>query len=344
MRNFILLMLSSLFLLACDRSPTVETITGYAQGTTYSVKYWREKKVDNAAIKQAVDQELARIDSVMSNYRDDSDIEAFNQNKVANIPIMLNDEILNVLKISAEVNQKSLGCYDPTIGPLFSIWGFKKDNLHIPDDAEIAKALEAVGFTSKLKFVDNTVTKLNPETTIGLSAIGQGYAVAKISELLESQGIHNYLTEIGGEMLVAGTKPDGEQWHVGVERPIPNSQKVSEVISITGAQPTAIMTSGTYRHYFDANGKRYSHILDPRTGKPVEHDSVATTVLLPDATYADAWSTALLCLGSEAGLQVANDNAIPVVFYDIKDNQIIRQESNSVAQQQGNWTIQQPAK
>ncbi len=335
-----LLFISLLFLSACGRSSEVKEIKGFAQGTTYSVKYWHEGGLDEAELKQSIDNELARIDKVMSNYRDDSLIALFNQNEVADIPILLDDEILQVLNISAEVHQKSQGCYDPTIGPLFKIWGFKKDHLTIPSEKQIQEKLQSIGFADKLVRKEKAITKINPQTTIDLSAIGQGYAVAKISQILSQKGIKNYLTEIGGEMLVAGKKPDDKNWQVGVERPVPNSQTVNEIIKITGKRPTAIMTSGTYRHYFDDNGKRYSHILDPRTGKPVTHQSVAVTVLLEDATYADAWSTALLCLGSQKGLEVANQNQIPAVFYDMKQDRLLRQTSQSVSESGSFWTIE----
>ncbi len=337
----------SLFFTGCENPPTIQAISGAAQGTTYSVKYWLsdDNHIDNAVLKQSVDKELARIDKLISNYRDDSVIELFNQNHVANIPIIVDKEILDLLTISADVHNKSKGCYDPTIKPLFKIWGFSDDKLHIPDDNAIALAKQSIGFSDKLIRNDKSITKKIPTVTIDLSAIGQGYAVMKIADLLNQQGIQHYLVEIGGEMLVVGTKPEKKPWRVGVEQPVPNSQNISEIITLGiqdagGTQGTAIMTSGTYRHYFDDNGTRYSHILDPRTGKPVTHDSVAVTVLLDNATYADAWSTALLCLGSQAGLKVANDNAIPAIFYDMDSNQqLIRHTSDAVAKQHKNWTI-----
>lgn len=330
------------FLSACQRPPEVHTISGYAQGTTYSVKYWQtEETIDKHALKSAIDSEISRIDKLMSNYRDDSNIAVFNQNKVANIPILLDAEILALLDIAAEIHEKSQGCYDPTIGGLFRIWGFSDDALRIPDETQITEALAAIGFTERLSREAQTLTKKHPATTVDLSAIGQGYAVAKIAEILEKNGISNYLTEIGGEMLVAGTKPDEQLWKVGVERPVPNSQTINEVITLTGKQPTAIMTSGTYRHYFDDKGKRYSHILDPRIGQPIAHNSVAVTVLLANATYADAWSTALLCLGSEAGLAVANANDIPAIFYDMQaDQSLQRRVSQAATQQTANWSIE----
>lgn len=331
----------SLVVSACDKPPAVQTISGQAQGTTYSVKYWSETPIDGTALKQSIDKELAHIDKLMSNYRDDSAIEVFNHNKVAHIPIMVDKEILDLLNIAAEVHEKSKGCYDPTIKPLFQIWGFGDDKLQIPDSKTIANAKNAIGFADKLLRSDKTITKKNMAVTIDLSAIGQGYAVARIADIVAAEGIANYLVEIGGEMLVAGTKPEAKKWRVGVERPVPDSQQISEVIRLSGKRPTAVMTSGTYRHYFDNDGKRYSHILDPRTGAPVTHNSVAVTVLLDDATYADAWSTALLCLGSREGLPVANANNIPSIFYDIDERrQIIRQNSDSVVTQHPYWQVE----
>ncbi len=341
MRVFIFAVSALLFLLACQRPPDIQILSGYAQGTTYTVKYWTvDKVIDKPMLQTAIDQELARIDQLISNYRDDSNIAVFNHNKVANIPILLDKEILALLDMAATVHRQSLGCYDPTIGPLFALWGFDIDKLHIPEADQIDETLASIGFADKLLRQGQTLSKQHPQTTVDLSAIGQGYAVGKIAAILQQHGISNYLVEIGGEMLVAGSKPEQQPWKVGVERPVPNSQKISEVITLSGSQATAIMTSGTYRHFFDASGKRYSHILDPRSGRPIAHNSVAVTVLLPDATLADAWSTALLCLGSEAGLPVANDNAIPAIFYDMDGQQLKRLPSAAVTEQAAHWRIE----
>ncbi len=343
MKKLIIFGIALSLLTACDKPAKVQTITGYAQGTTYSVKYWHntntDSSIDNNTLKQSIDGELARIDKLMSNYRDDSDIEEFNRNPTTDSPIGVDKEILDLLNISAEVYEKSEHCYDPTIKPLFQIWGFSKDKLRIPDDKTIANTLKDIGF-NQLKRTDS-ITKTRAGQTIDLSAIGQGYAVSQIANLLEKQNITNYLVEIGGEMLVAGTKPNDKKWQVGIERPVPNSQKVSEVITLSGKRQTAIMTSGTYRHYFDENGKQYSHILDPRTGKPVEHNSVAVTVLLDNATYADAWSTALLCLGADKGLAIAEKNNIPAIFYTMDGEKVVR-KPNKAAETQGEyWTVSQ---
>lgn len=342
MRNLILFVFSCFILLACGKTPEVQTLTGLAQGTTYTIKYWADKSIkatspsDRLALKSAIDAELARIDQLMSNYRDDSVIEQFNQQKIANKPFVLEAEILEVLRIADEVYQKSNHCYDPTINPLFRLWGFKDGQLNIPNSEQVQAVLKNLGFDQMTRTATQ-ITKHNTEVTIDLSAIGQGYAIAKIAQQLEERGVVNYLVEIGGEMLVAGTKPKAEQWRVGVERPIPDSQKIHEVITLTGKRPTAVMTSGTYRHYYDDKGRQYSHILDPRSGRPVSHNSVAVTVLLENPTYADAWSTALLCLGSHDGLVVANQYQIPAIFYDLEQGKLQRWESQSVKAQSPYW-------
>lgn len=338
MRNWLMAGLGLLFLLACQREPQIQVITGYAQGTTYTVKLWAAKTQDWRELKQEIDKELSRIDKLMSNYRQDSDIEAFNQNKSINEVILLDKEILTLLTVSAEVYEKSQHCYDPTIKPLFELWGFADKDFSVPNQAAIHQAKQSIGF-SRLQRGVKGIIKTHEKQTIDLSAIGQGYAISKVANVLQDKGITNYLIEIGGEMLVAGQKPKQQKWRVGVERPIPESQKINEVITLSGEQPIAVMTSGTYRNYFDEQGRRYSHILDPRSGRPVEHNSVAVTVLLNDATRADAWSTALLCLGAKDGLVIADKYQIPAVFYQIDGKQVQRLPNKTIQQGSTAWQI-----
>lgn len=343
MRKLTFILFTTVFLFSCSRSPEIVSIQGYAQGTTYSIKYWLApadepddknnntgKTPDTYLLKQTIDGELARIDKLMSNYREDSVIELFNQKKISQQRLPMDSEIMTLLTISDKVYQQSQHCYDPTIKPLFQIWGFSDDKLSIPSTRQIQQALTTIGFDKLLRDKDSMLKK-HPAVTVDLSAIGQGYAVTQIAQMLNQHHIDNYMVEIGGEMLVAGTKPEGKRWTVGIERPVPNSQVVNEIIKISGKQPVAVMTSGTYRHYFDADGKQYSHILDPRTGQPVQHQSVSVTVLMDNATVADAWSTALLCLGSKAGLTIANQHGIAAIFYDLDEQQQLQRLPSKTA-------------
>jgi len=158
--------------------------------------------------------------------------------------------------------------------------------------------------------------KKNPQLRVDLGSIGQGYSVGRIAGLLEQQGISNYLVEIGGELQTRGEKPGGQPWRVALEKPLPGERTLQKVITISQTEPLSVMTSGTYRHYFDVNGKRYSHILDARTGRPVEHGTVSVTVFDANPTRADAWGTALLCLGRTEGIESANKAGIAALFIE----------------------------
>jgi thiamine biosynthesis lipoprotein len=166
---------------------------------------------------------------------------------------------------------------------------------------------------------------------VDVSSIAQGYTVRKLAALLEQAGVTNYLVEVGGELQVRGKKPAGQPWKVAIEKPLPGEQHLQKIITVNQDEPLAIMTSGTYRHYFDADGQRFSHVLDARAGAPVRHNTVSTTVLIDNATFGDAWSTAFLCLGSEAGLKVADELGLKVLFIDQQGDALVEKSSQALA-------------
>lgn len=305
----------TLLLLACNKPPELQKISGNAQGTTYHISFWSQKPVDTANIKQMIEAEFTRIDEQLSNYRKDSAIEQLNAT-ISTEPLAVSAEIIGLIEQARAVSLLSDGCYDLTIKPLFELWGFKDDKLSIPDKASLQKALQTVGF-EQIKIVDaNHLQKLNPQLRIDLSSIAQGYSVSRMVSILEQQGIENYLVEVGGELQTRGKKPDTSAWRIALEKPLSSERTMQKVVTINRAEPLAVMTSGTYRHYFDKDGKRYSHILDAKTGSPVNHDTVSVTVLHDNPTQADAWSTALLCLGKTRGMEAANKAGIAALFIE----------------------------
>ncbi|MDD2723055.1 MAG: FAD:protein FMN transferase [Methylovulum sp.] len=324
------LILTVIFLLwGCDQ-PTVQKISGEAQGTTYHISFWSAQATDMQAIKQAVDGEFKRIDQLLSNYRPDSAIEQLNAT-VSSEPQAVNEEIIALIEQARIVSIASAGCYDLTIKPLFDLWGFKANKFSPPAQKTLQSTLQEVGF-EKIEILDkNHLRRLNPELKIDLSSIAQGYSVGRIAALLEQQGMDNYLVEIGGELQTRGQKPGGEAWRIALEKPLSDERTMQKIITIEQAEPMTVMTSGTYRHYFDDHGKRYSHILDARRGIPVEHNTVSVTVFHNDPTQADAWSTALLCLGRMAGLDAANKAGIAALFIEQQDKSF--NEFNSTALQ-----------
>lgn len=308
--------LVALILTACDQPKTVQKFEGYTQGTTYHVSFWStQKNVDAIPLQQAVDAELKRIDAQISNYRDDSVIEKFNAANSTE-PQEVSAEIVELIARTRIVSEASRGCYDLTIKPLFDLWGFKGETLTPPSPATLKTALSQVGF-GNLDIPDAThLRKKIPNLKVDLSSVGQGYSVGQIARIFDAQGIDNYLVEIGGELQTRGKKPDNSAWRVALEKPLSSERSMHKIITIDSTQPLAITTSGTYRHFFDDKGKRYSHILDAKTGEPINHETVSVTVFDNDATTAEIWDTALLCLGREAGIEVANQVGIAALFIE----------------------------
>jgi thiamine biosynthesis lipoprotein len=318
----------ALLLLGCSQ-PTVQKYSGEAQGTTYHISYWTTQATDLQNLKQTTDTEFGRIDKLLSNYRPDSEIEQLNTT-VSRDPIQAHEEIISLIEQARIVSIASHGCYDLTIKPLFDLWGFKANKFSQPNQKILQTTLNEVGF-DKIEVLDQThLRKKNPSLKIDLSSIAQGYSVGRIAALLEQQGIVNYLVEIGGELQTKGHKPDGEPWRIALEKPLPDERTLQKIITIGQTEPLAVMTSGTYRHYFDANGKRYSHILDARTGSPVGHTTVSVTVLHANPTQADAWSTALLCLGKSEGLEAANKAGIAALFIEHQNGALSEYSSTAL--------------
>ncbi len=311
-------LLATCLLTACSRQPDVITLSGATQGTTYHLSYWSPPQGNSATPEQlqaSVTQALAQIDLQLSNYRQDSIIERFNASNTTT-PFAVAPPLTELVTAARAVSLATAGCYDLTIKPVFDLWGFKAEVFHEPSAEALAAQLARVGMAKLLVDDAEHLRKTQPDLQVDFGSIGQGYSVGRLASLFEAAGIHNYLVEIGGEMQIAGAKPDGNPWRIALDKPLTDSHRWQKVLRVKPPAPLAIMTSGTYRHYFEHNGKRYSHILDGRTGRPITHHTVSVTVLHNNATLADAWSTALLCLGREAALALANSQGLAVLFVE----------------------------
>jgi thiamine biosynthesis lipoprotein len=312
-KNFFVL---ALLLTACDQPKTVQKFEGYAQGTTYHVSFWSsEKSIDAIALQKSVDSELKRLDEQLSNYRDDSAIEKFNTTNSTESQ-EVSEEIVELIEKTRLVSEATKGCYDLTIKPLFDLWGFKGKSLTQPSSTDLQKTLSQVGL-AQLETLDAThLRKKVPTLKVDLSSIGQGYSVSQIAAILEGQGADNYLVEIGGELQTRGKKPDNSAWRVALEKPLSSERSMQKVVVVNQSEPFAITTAGTYRHFFDVAGRRYSHILNAKTGEPITHQTVSVTVFSDNATTSELWDTALLCLGREAGIEIANQAGIAALFIE----------------------------
>jgi thiamine biosynthesis lipoprotein len=299
-------------IVACT-SPAAPTraVAGVAQGTTYSLQWIGGSAEPEMAAAAA--RELARIDALLSNYRADSTLEVLNTTRSVE-PIELPAELVALLELAKSVHAASDGCFDPTVRALVRAWGFDGDAPEVPTPAAVANARAVVGL-DKLELLDSThVRKTVPGLEVDMASIGQGYTVGRLADVLELQGSTAYLAEIGGEIVARGTKPGGTSWRIGLENPVDDA-RAGPRLAVPFDARTAVVTSGSYRHYLDAGGRRLGHIIDPRSGEPVDHALLSVTVVGSDAATAAAWGTALLCLGPVAGVAAADREGLAALFW-----------------------------
>ena len=262
----VFLVLSVALLSACDDSKNrLSVLSGPTMGTTWSVKFSGTPKEGVDDLKADIEAALEQVNAEMSTYRPESDLSRFNAADAGTLMALPADTV-KVLSAAFAISSMTDGAYDVTVGPLVNLWGFgpDPDRFEPPSEDEITAAMARVGW-QQLLLNDNEL--LQPgDVYVDLSSIAKGFAVDKVAELLESQGLKNYLVEVGGELRGSGKKPYGQPWRVAVERPIAGVREVEKVVALTDM---AVATSGDYRNFFESDGQLYSHTLDPRTGYPV---------------------------------------------------------------------------
>lgn len=291
---------------------------GQTMGTTWSVRCLiaddHGKEGEAAAIAAGIEALLAQIVAQMSNWLDDSDIGRFN-GAPAGSWLPLPPACFSVLQAALAVARDSGGAYDPSAGPLVSLWGFGPDGPRAaPPGADEVEAARARCGWARIELDEQGRRARQPGgVSIDLCAIAKGYAVDAVSAWLSARGVSHHLVEIGGELRGEGVKPDGMPWWVELESP----PAAHDVRAVDAAEQTvvalhglSVATSGDYRRYFDSGDRRYAHTLDPRTGYPVSHALASVTVLHRQCLMADALSTALTVLGPEAGMAFATQRGI----------------------------------
>jgi thiamine biosynthesis lipoprotein len=301
-------------LASCARPPTQVVLSGPTMGTSWHLRAVPPASgPDAAVIGEILRRSLEEIDLAMSTYRPDSAISRFNASDSVEwfeVPQALADTVAESLRIGAV----SGGAFDITISPVVALWGFGTGTPREqpPTDHEIAAALAFTG-QGKLAARENppALRKAVPGLRLDLDAIAPGYAVDLVAERLRTRGVDNYMIEIGGEVRVHGRNVQGEAWRIGIERPDEEGRSVARVLNLTDM---AVSTSGDYRDFFEAEGQRYSHTLDPRSGRPVTHSLASVTILRPTAVEADGLATALSVLGPDEGFALAESQGWAALF------------------------------
>ena len=301
-----------------SRADELETVSGRAMGTSYSLKFSeRGHNVTKDELAATVAGELARIESIFSLYRDDSEISRLNAAPGGEW-LQVSEDFYTVTRFAIELCEKTGGAFDPTLRPLIELWqgdrlsgDLLNGDWKPPSHESIEAALKSVG-ASHLAFQVEppAIRKDSAHVQLDLNALVEGWAIERILDLLRLKGCTSALFELGGEYGAIGFKPDGALWRVGIEDP----QDLSKIYATLSLHDKALCTSGVYRQARQFAGKQYGHIIDPRTGYPVDHDCLSVSVHHADAMIADGWATALMVLGPDKGLELADKVGLAASF------------------------------
>lgn len=305
----------------CGRTahPSASTIeiTGPTMGTTFSVKVVPGPTGlaagEREALTAAIGARLARIDQQWSTWRVDSALSAFNA-ATSLEPTGVDDETFEILRLAVEVGEFTGGALDVTIGPLIDAWGFGPNGQAdvAPAETALAELSQGLGVGQlELDPVARTIRKRDARVRCDLSAIAAGYAADLVAALLEDRGHRNFLVDMGGELVARGRNDAGTPWQIAVERPQSMGRNALRIVPLSDM---AIATSGDYRNVREVDGARVTHILDPRTRRPVAHRLASVTVVDPSGARADALSTALMVMGPDEGLAFAEKHRVAALL------------------------------
>jgi len=307
---------SFLFVLAClavfsgcTHKDITLSFSGQTMGTRYHITLVTDAGRFPDGVEDGVAQLLDRLDRSMSTYKPDSELNKLNRLGVGD-EFSVSADLWQVLQGAQHIHALTQGAFDPSVGPLVDLWGFgpRETDNKVPSEAEIEALLARVDFGQLRLASDNKVSKL-AAIDLDLSAIAKGYAAQQVAALLSRWGFNNYLVEVGGELQLAGLNAKGSPWRIAIEVPSLLQGGVEKVIAVSDI---GVATSGDYRNYFEREGVRYSHTLDPRTGKPIRHNLASVTVLADTAGVADALATAFMVMGAKKTLALAEQRDIPV--------------------------------
>lgn len=300
-----------LVLAACKPGDALERISGPTMGSSYTVQYVRTANGPAPqVVRQEVEQVLAMIDQRFSTYRGDSLVATFNR-LPANSCQAMPAEVLELVRVGEQLSQQSAGAFDLTVEPLLDLWGFGPQSRaeKVPDTQALDSVRQRVGH-GHLRIVGEQLCKDAP-VELDFNSLAAGFAVDLLVERLKALGVADLLVEVTGELKALGHKADGSAWKVALELPREDRQIARQIVPLEGF---GVSTSGDYRHYFEENGRRYSHTFDARLGAPVRHDLAAVTVFDRSTLMADGYSTVLLILGPQAGWDFALRHGIAAVF------------------------------
>jgi FAD:protein FMN transferase len=301
-------------------------IQGLTMGTTYHITVVTGYFQEISGLQEKIDARLEEINRSMSTYQEDSEISRFNRFKETGRKFKVSDDFFQVMRAGQTIYRLSEGAWDATVNPLVELWGFgpgpRKNK--VPSQKEIDALLPDVGFSNIEVLAPGFLLKKQPAVTIDLSSIAKGYGVDQVADVLRKNGFENYLVEIGGEIFAAGHRKDGRKWRIGINRPQAQAA-FDEVYKVVDLSNLGFATSGDYRNFFEVNGVRYSHVIDPRTGYPVSNGIASVSIVADTCTLADGLATAVMVMGTDKGLDLINrlDGVEGLIITEKKDGTLL---------------------
>lgn len=318
-----LALLGLLLFVSCNQTERLVHLTGRTMGTSYNIKFYTNEKLEEESeVQTKVDALLVGVNKEMSTYLKESEISYFNQTDRLGW-LKISGDFFRVSAYALELASLTEGAFDPTIGPLVNLWGFGPGGKRVvPEEKDIEAARKRVGFDKiSLNPKTSEIKKKVPGVYLDLSALAKGFGVDKISEFLIQNGSKSFMVEIGGEVRTLGKKKEGDSWRIAIESPHPQSQGESYQ-RILELNSLSLATSGSYRNFFMQNGKKYSHTIDVKSGRPVAHTVASVSVAHKDSCMkADALATALMAMGLEKGIEFAKKQGIAAYFVYRVDGQ-----------------------
>lgn len=320
------LLIPALLVTACGETqqtdttePSVTQLEGRIFGTFYQISIAGDlSESEQKSLHQPVREKLKEVDRAMSTYRDDSDLMRLN-NQTPGSWVELPQRVIDVLNTAQTLSEQTSGAFDVTIGGLVNLWSFGPEDrpTDIPPDDILQKRLRKVGHEQlEVDPADNRARRMS-DLFVDLSAIAKGDAVDQVGNLLEERGYERYLVNIGGDLRTGRRKAESAPWRIGIEVPRNGPQTAQHSLPLEGM---SLATSGDYRNYFEVDGHRYSHTIDPRDGRPVTHALASVSVFHPSNRMADALATAFMVMGVDATLDYADTHDIAVLVIEHQQN------------------------
>jgi thiamine biosynthesis lipoprotein len=321
-----------LLLSGCQKSPEGVQLSGPIYGTQWSLIYHgADESITEEKVRDAVLEAFSVVDGSMNHYLPSSTLSELN--RLPAMEVMEVDwDFALVFNTALDIYFATEGAYDPSVSPLINLWGFGPGGVtRRPTDEEIAAVEPVVGLDEfAWDLSTRGFVKRHTKATLDFSSIAKGYAVDIAADSLDDLGVEHFMLEVGGEIQVRGASPRGDAWRLAVERPTPGSR--GQIYTAIEVRDIGVATSGDYRNFFEEGGRRFSHLIDPRSGYPIEHDLVSATVVHPSTMIADAWATALMVVGTEEALRLADRYELAVFLISREDEQLVSSYNDAMTQ------------